>query len=226
MRRTLLGVIFMMLGGCAPGNPGLVIGNVIDIDDQCTFSSNSPARLSGVFDVGVPGNSYEAALRFGNQLVNLSQSGTAGIPIMADPNVIQVQTVEVELRDIGGNPLALPGLPNPFAIPAGSVAVPSGDGETAGESLGLVQIIPSAYAAELASVAGTDAQIVVAIVAVGTTLGGAEVVSYEFIYPIQLCSGCLTACLMDEEGMNICRPSCSPGQDTLHLACDLTCSAG
>jgi len=226
MRRSIFPLILTLLAGCAPGNPGLVIGNVIDPDDQCIIASAGAARTSGVLDVGIPGNRYDAAFRYINQLVNLSQTGTSGIPIMADPNSIHVQSVEVELRDIGNVPLALAGLPNPFTIPAGSIVVPSGDGMSGGESLGSAQIIPAAYVGELAAVAGTDGQVVVAVTAIGTTLGGAEVVSNPFIFPIQLCSGCLTACLMDAEGMPICSPTCRPGQDTLHIACDASCRVG
>lgn len=225
MRRSLL-VLVLTLCGCAPGNPGLVIGNVVAADDQCTFTPTGAAQLGGVFDVGIPNNSYEATFRFVNQLLNLSQTGSSGFPVMSDPNQIQVQSLEVELRDIGQTPLALAGLPNPFTIPVGGVLVPSGDGEMAGESLGSARIIPAAYTAELAAVAGADAIIIVAVTAIGTSLGDAEVVSTEFIFPIELCSGCLTACLMDDEGMPLCVPTCRPGQDEIHIACDASCVVG
>ncbi len=227
MRRTLLGIITLMLAGCAPGNPGLVISNVISPDDQCLYTTTGPAITTGYFDVAVANNSYQATFRFWNQLVNLSQTGTAGFPVMADPNVMLVQSLEIELRDLTGAPLALGAdFPNPYAIPSGAVTIPSGDGMMAGEAVGTAVIIPEVYTAEIAAVAGTDATIVVAITAIGTTTGGAEVVSFPFVFPIQLCSGCLSTCLTDEEGMNICRPSCTPGQDEVHIACDASCVAG
>jgi len=231
MRRaiTVLALAAGLLGGCAPGNPGLYIGNVVAPDDTCAYAANSSALLIGTLDVAVPNNGYDATFRFVNQLVNLSQTGSAGFPPMSDPNVILVREAEVEIQDIGGNPLAFAGgLPNPFTVPVGAVAVPSGDGMSSGESVGLVQIVPPAYTADLAGAAGTDAQIVVSVTAIGRTLGDAEVVSSPFTHTIQLCSGCLVpACpVTDSEGELICAPSCTPGQDSVHISCDPTCSAG
>ena len=228
MRYALFLMVLLTAAGCAPGNPGLVIGNVIAPDDQCAFSASGAALPVGIFDLAVADNSYEAVLRFNNQLINLSQTGSSGFPIMADPNVINVGSVEIELRDIGGVPLALGAdFPSRFALAAGTVTIPSGDGMAAGEALGFVQLIPPAYRAELAAVAGNEAMIVVAISAVGTTLGGAEVVSNEYIFPVRLCTGCLSpGCLVDAEGANICRPACRPGQDQVHVSCDATCVVG
>jgi len=229
MRRalTVLALATGLLGGCAPGNSGMFVGNVIAPDDQCGYSPTNPALLRGTLDVGVDNNRYDVVLRFVNQLTNLSQTGASGFPPMADPNTIVVRELEVEIRDIGQSPLAFAGLPNPFTVPVGGVAVPSGDGMSGGEAIGSAQIIPPAYVADLAAAAGTDAMIIVSITAIGTTLGDAEVVTDEFTYPIQLCSGCLVlGCLVDEEGENLCQPACMPGQDATHIACDATCVAG
>lgn len=225
MRRAIFVAALVALSGCAPGNPGLIVGNVIAPDDSCTYTTNGLARTIGYLDVLAARNGYFAEFRYLNQLISLAQSGVSGFPVMADPNVIQVEALEIEIRDIGNVPLAFGG-PNPFTVPAGSVAIASGDGMQAGEGLGGALIVPPAYVAELGTLAGTDAMIVVAVKAIGRTAGGAEVVSDEFIYPIQLCSGCLVACLMDDEGMPICLPSCTPGQDEVHVACDASCVAG
>lgn len=226
MRRALFVAALLGLSGCAPGNPGLVIGNVIDPDDTCLYTTSNAARTIGYLDVGIPGNSYEATFRYLNQLLNLSQAGTTGFPVMADPNVMQVEALEIEIRDIGNNPLGFTG-PNPFTVPAGNILIESGDGMAAGEGLGTAQIIPAAYVAELEGVAGTNALIVVSIKAIGRTAGGAEVVSDELIYPVQLCRDCLLSCVLDEEMEPICLPSCTPGQDEVHIACEgSVCIAG
>ncbi|MCB9591779.1 MAG: hypothetical protein H6719_03510 [Sandaracinaceae bacterium] len=194
-------------------------------DDACTFTASGAVRTIGYLDVGIPGNHYDAFLLYQNQLLNLSRNGVTGFPVMADPNVMQVEAVEVEIRDIGNNPLGFTG-PNPFTIPSGGSAVPSGDGDAAGVGIGSAQLVPPAYVAELGAVAGDDATIVISVKAIGHTAGGAEVVSDEFIYPIQLCRDCLSTCLTDDMGENICLPACQPGQDDLHVACDATCRAG
>ena len=214
LSHTAAPLLVLVMAGCAPGNPGLYIGNVIAANDQCEYDSGNAALLQGTLDVSVPGNVYSAGLVFNNQLLNLAQSGSSGYPVMANPNIIQVTSVEVELQDIGGAPIALSG-GNPFSSPAGAISVPSGDGATAGTAIGAVILIPAAYVPDLPA-SGT---IVAVVRAIGVTLGGAEVVSPEFGFPINLCSGCLVGCAVDADGAPICSPSCTPGQDTAHLEC-------
>lgn len=211
-------LLVLAMVGCAPGNPGLYIGNVISPNDQCEYSASNAAFLQGTLDVSVPGNVYTAGLVFNNQLLNLAQSGSSGYPVMANPNIIQITAVEVELRDLGGVPLALSG-GNPYTSPAGAVSVPSGDGMTPGTAIGAVIVIPAVYVGELAALAGSNGTIVAVLRAIGTTLGGAELVSPEFGFPINLCNGCLWACAVDEDGVPVCSPSCTPGQDSAHLEC-------
>lgn len=229
MRRTLTLIVGLgLLTGCAPGNPGLVILNVVAPDEQCVYDVGNPQQTGGVWDLSA-GTGYAVAVRYGNQLIDLGNSGTTGPP-RANPNVIDVQEVEVEIRDTAGAPLGLGGLPNPYTVPAGGGVIPSSDGSTAGEGVGSVQLIPPVYVDGLTGLEG--GQIIVSFRAIGTTLGGAEVVSNEFDYPITLCNGCLFGCAMDDEGTAQCIPSCTPGQDTAHFTpamCGVTgmpCVAG
>lgn len=220
-------LLVLALVGCAPGNPGLFISNVVAPNDQCLYATSNAALFQGILDVGIPNNSYEAVLVFNNQLISLSQTGMTGFPVMANPNIINVHSIEVEIRDIGGAVLALSGA-NPTTVPVGAIAVPTGDGMTAGSSLGSVTIIPAVYTEDLAGMALTNGSVVVSLRAIGETLGGAEVVSSEFNFPVHFCSGCLIppVCVVDMDGENICNPSCTPGQDSVHLSCDLSCFAG
>lgn len=221
-RRTLWTITLsaLLFGGCAPGNTGLLILNVVAPDDSCLYAVGNPQHSSGVLDVAPPpgydGGGYVAFFRFGNQLLNLSRTGSSG-PAMADPNVMQVQQLEVELQDVGGTPLALGG-PNPYTVPAGGGVVPSSDGSAAGEALGSAELIPAVYIPDLVPYADSD--IVVSIKAIGTTLGGAEVVSYPFVYPIHLCAGCLFGCAYDADMAAVCSPTCNPGQDRAHITPD------
>lgn len=209
--------------GCAPGNPGLVVMNVVAPNDQCNYDVSNPMLATGTYDLesGAP---YVAYLRFGNQLINLGESGTSGPP-RADPNVVVVQEIEVELRDAGGNLVSVGGLPNPVTLPAGGGAIPSSDGTTFGEGIGAAELIPAAYGAALAGSAdGTI--IIVGVRAVGRTLGDAELVSNEFAYPVRLCTGCLLpACPVGAETQP-CAPACLPGQDQVDLRCTPDCTIG
>jgi hypothetical protein len=221
-RRTLWTLtLSALLFGCAPGNPGLLIMNVVAPDETCTYAVGNPQYLGGTLDVGslrptVTTSGYIATFRFGNQLLNLSRTGSAGPP-MADPNVMQIQRFEVTLQDVGGAPLPL--LQNPYTVYAGGGLIPSSDGGSAGEGIGGAEIIPATYIPDLAALAGTDsADIVVNVQAIGVTAGGAEVISNPFFYPIHLCAGCLVpGCVRDADMAAVCSPACIPGQDDVHL---------
>jgi len=215
-RRTWCWCLVLVLAGCAPGNPGLVIGGALAPSDDCSFEASGPRLISGVLDVAPGRVSYAMTAAVFNQLINLSSpSGGMGRPPMADPNVMTIDRAEVELRDVQDNPIALAGAPNPYTVPA-SGFVPSSDGSEAGSGIAVAQIIPPIIGEGLRGAAGS--QIVAVVRLVGVTAGGAEVASAEFAWPIELCSGCLFACQPTEDGGALCQPSCTPGQDSLTIS--------
>ncbi len=142
-RRTWWLCAALMLGGCAPGNTGLIIAGVVAPGSYptCTYDSANSQYLDGVIDIASETVQYTMVPLFYNQLINLSNSGSSG-PASADPNVMQVQSAQVELQDVTGATLSLPGLPNPFTVPATGF-VPSSDGMTAGQGVGRIQNHPS-----------------------------------------------------------------------------------
>ncbi|MFK7991333.1 MAG: hypothetical protein AB8I08_35280 [Sandaracinaceae bacterium] len=228
-----LGSLLLALAGltsCAPGNPGLIVLNVVSPNGQCLFDTGNAFQSAGVLDVTGPDRGvltgYTAAFRVGNQLINLSQSGTSGPPI-ADPNSMTIVGMEVELQDIAGSPLDLGGLPNPFSIPASGAALPSSDGSAVSEGLTIAEIVPLIYVDALRGSAGS--QILAQVQAVGRTQGDAEVVSMPFSFPITLCTECLFGCARDEDEAPICQATCFPGQDGVQTTCtDIVgiCSVG
>ena len=227
MRRSLALTLPLALAltACAPGNPGLVVLNVVAPSDACVYDTQNAQYFQGAWDLSLdPSPGYGAAFRVGNQLLSLSSTGNFGPP-MSDPNLVFVQTLEVELRDQTGAPIAFGGLPNPYTVASGGGAIAAGDGMSGGEGLVAATVIPGVYAAELRGFAGST--IVASIRALGTTLGDAAVLSNEFDFPVALCMGCLLpGCLMDSSGDPICTPSCTPGQDGVHISCDASCVAG
>ena len=215
LRRTWWLWTGMLLGACAPGNSGLIITGVVAPNDSCVLDISNPNVSLGVLDTATtPRVEYTLHPRLANQLINLGQSGTTGVP-MADPNVMNLREAQVELRDVADQPLALPGLPNPYTVPA-SGFIPSSDGTTIGEGIGTIQIIPPIYGEAMRDLAGS--RIVAVVQAIGVTAGNAEVISPPFHWPIELCSGCLFACVMDDEGVAQCMPSCFAGQDDLTIS--------
>ena len=206
----------LVLAGCADGSPGLVVRNVVAPDDQCTYAEGNPSLAGGVYDLS-SGSGYSAQLVLLNQSIDLSNAGTTGAPV-ANPNLILPREAEIELQDAGGAPVALAGAPNPFRVPVGGQAVPSSDGTTPGLALVSLELIPLSVADFLTGFADT---LVVSFSVTGETAGGVEVRSPDFIYPIQICTGCLVRecpLLMEGETEDMadtyqCDPACNLGQD-------------
>ena len=215
-RRTWCWCLVVVLAGCAPGNPGLVVGGALAPSDDCSYEASGPRLISGVLDVAPARVSYTMKAAVFNQLINLSSSsGGMGRPPMADPNVMTIDRAEVELRDVQDNPIALAGASNPYTVPATGL-IPSSDGSEAGTGIAVAQIIPPIIGEGLRGAEGS--QIIAVVRFIGVTAGGAEVASAEFPWPIEICFGCLFGCQPTEEGGALCQPSCTPGQDGLTIS--------
>lgn len=208
--------------GCAPGNPGLVIDGVIapPTSGGCTYDPSANVFLAeGVLDTtdlgtsvlpsGVIGPRYLAYLRASNHLINLF-NGT--YPLRADPNRMTLIAADVEITNIDGSITSFGALPNPFRVAASGV-VPSAASDSPGTGIAGVELIPPQYATALGAVGGT-VRLIVAVTLIGRTSGDAGVESNPFIFPIDVCTGCLVACTTDPMGTSI---GCSPGQDAVTI---------
>lgn len=204
-RRTLV-CAALGLVGCAPGNPGLFVANAVAPDNACLYDSSNAALVAGTLDTTGPGT-YFIGLRYLNQLIDLGEDGTNDPP-RADPNLINVREMEVELRGVDGSVLA----GGAYVVPATGF-VDSAEGATLGEGVGGAEIIPPEVGAGFVGMG--DTTIVAVLQAIGVTAGDAEVVSPEFHFPIHICTECLLGCMRDDAGVPLCIPACLPGQDTI-----------
>ncbi|MFO0685341.1 MAG: hypothetical protein U0234_24995 [Sandaracinus sp.] len=215
MRSTtiLLVTSALLLGlGCAPSNPGMVAEGIIGHDTSCLYTPTSAFLIEGSLDVATPpervgGITYLAVFRVGNQLIN---NGNRVYPLMADPNRIVFDHVEVTLVDLNETVIA-----GPYLVPAsGAVGSTASMDPTFG--LASATIIPDNIGQSLAGFA--DGSVIVARCRVmGTTAGGAQLTSGPVSFPITLCNGCLFRCGRDEMGNAIESLTCSPGQDGVSL---------
>ncbi len=218
----LLGTCALGLAlGCAPSNPGLVAEGVLTLDEMCTVTATNALLAQGTLDVstGAPatlrpnGITYTIAVRVGNQLIN---NGNRIYPLMADPDRIIIDHMEVTLLDSSEATVGLAGLPNPFLVPAdGAVASTASMDPTLG--IAAATVIPDSYGQALGAAFPAGGPILVRVRVIGTTAGGATLTSGPVLFPINLCVGCLFQCAVDAMGAPINAPSCLPGQDGLSL---------
>lgn len=219
----LLGATALALAlGCAPSNPGLLADGVLTFDDMCLVTADSAFLLQGTLDIGrdVPVNvrprglSYTAAFRVGNNLINNSNRI---YPVMADPNRIAVNHIEVTLLGASEETLDLgAGVPNPYLVPADGV-IASTTSMDPSFGIATATVIPDGYGQALANMFGAGGTIVVRARVIGTTVGGSTLTSGPVLFPINLCVGCMFQCAEDSMHVGINAPSCSPGQDRQSL---------
>jgi len=217
-KNILLGTLVLALSiGCAPSNPGITLEGVLAPDTSCMVTATSNFLLQGTLDttpdmpIRPGGITYSVALQVGNQLFNNQQRV---YPLMADPDRIIVDHVEVTLQNTGGGTLGL-GLANPYLVVAhGSIDSTASMDPTL--ALAEAEIIPANYGMALNTMFGSQpgAEIVAQLRVMGTTVGGAQLTSEAYLFPIHLCVGCLFQCACDAMMHPINSPSCLPGQDT------------
>jgi len=221
------------LAGCAPSNPAVQIEGILPLDAVCVATPGEVFALQPRLDTSAssrdatvqagPGATPTAIRPAGIQYIAIMQvanaitNTAARYPLMANPNSWQAEEAEVELRGIDGLPLNLPGLPSRFRVPTvGFVA--SGTGSESGRGVVPVEVIPSVYGDALAGQTGT---ILVATKLTGSTAGGSTQTTGEYVFPLQLCDGCLFRCTPnpDMPGTQVVVPSCLPGQDAVSAFC-------
>jgi len=211
----LLCCVPILAGGCVDGDgPAFYISGHVSASEDCTYEPGNPFWLRGAFNVNVGSGYYAVTPLLNNQL----RARGSDAPLRADPNGVLIEGAEVELTDAAGAPIPF-GLPNPFTVPTSDFVPSATSAESPGQAVGLVMVIPPAYALSLYdSLGGAGGDplartVVVANLRVfGETNGGVDVESDWWSWPIDVCrDACLTACVaVDTTDTATC---CTPGQD-------------
>jgi hypothetical protein len=168
--------------------------------------------LRGALDVSFS-NSYEAAVLVANQLTPRGKKSQ----LRVETQGVELRGAEVRLTEDSGD------LIDEYTVPTGGFVEPNSS-EDPGFGSAMVTVIPSSVGRPLAeAVIRTGvSQIVIANIRVfGTTLGGVEVTSGEYSFPISLCAGCLISFPADALEAGVCvatedvpdQTQCLPGQD-------------
>jgi hypothetical protein len=172
--------------GCVDDDSSLYVEAVLALTPpNCELQADpsAPQLLRGTLDVAFL-RSYQGAVLVGNQLTprgikNQLRTETQGV---------ELRGAEVRLTNAAGAVL------EEFSVPAGGF-VHSNSSESPGYGMALVTMIPTgrgqAFLSELNNDRNSVRTVVAAIRVFGTTLGGTELTSGEFTFPIDVCFGCL-----------------------------------
>lgn len=188
----LLALAGIWLGGCAENRSSLFIRQVVapQGDSATCEYTNSPsagALFSGVLDAGLA-LEYRAKVLVGNQIVRRGDENT----LRTETSRIQLNEADVTVLDASGASVTrTDGSTAAFTIPISGFVDP-GSGSEPGYGLADVLLIDAVTAQGLATqaqMAGLS-PVVASVVVRGETLGGNEIESAPWQFPITVCVGC------------------------------------
>lgn len=182
----------------------------------CTYVPNATAAVlsNGVVDAAIlpTGNGYGEVLLVGNTLI---PQGNATIP-NSETSRIEVQGAIIQVIDPASNAT----VENNSVLTAGEVDPASGSAPSYA-AIG-VQMMSAAAVAHFAPASGGGARVALVYVTLyGQTLGGQNIQSNQFQWPVNICSGCLVSvpagsktgyCQGDTTALAT-QTFCSPGVD-------------
>lgn len=189
--RTAGGRAAVLLGislagsGCTEVETGFfILGNVSTEPPDCVADpeSSNVLRGEGVLDVSLRPD-YVATLKVGSQLAPRGDKTN----LRTETMIATFSGAEVRLTGDNAEPVA-------FTVPAVGTSIPPDT--SADPSFGIVSatLIPAALGIEIAAGITSRGEVRTRIAQVrvfGETLGGLEIETGPFDYPIRVCSGCL-----------------------------------
>lgn len=167
---------------CQENESVLFIVGVLDVDrSDCVASAQADASMlaEGTLDLSLR-RGYRAALLVGSHLTPRGSRDQ----IRTETARFYLQGAEVTLTDLQGQLLNLGATSNPYST-IGTGFVNPASGDDAGYGVTFVDIVPPGLDSLV------DQRVISRVRAYGTTLGGAELESNEYIFPITICNGCL-----------------------------------
>jgi len=222
LRRAFATLAFLpaaavLLPACADNESSLFIKQVQVLNDECVAEADPGGtfRTSGVIDT-LFAQEYVAQLLVGNQIV---QRGNAD-QLRTETSKIKIYEYDVQVLDIDG------GVLNEYTAPT-SGFVDEKKGDTVGYGIASAVLLDATTAKSLGDTAtssGVVQEVVASVIVKGRTLGGNEIESGEFSYPISVCHGCLLVfppTANDPEQPTLCDntaedpdATCTPGVDS------------
>jgi hypothetical protein len=171
------------VSGCADNESMLFIRGAMSMESgSCDFTADESAALltSGTYDVAF-GQAYYGDLLVGNQLASQGDKTRS----RSETSSVTLEGAEVRLMNPDDSVLR-----STFTSPgAGFIEV--GSGEDTGYGGISVVVVPASSGADAVAAEMVGSYLIAEIRVFGKTLGGQEVESGIFKFPITVCEGCL-----------------------------------
>ncbi|MDC0749778.1 hypothetical protein [Polyangium mundeleinium] len=199
--------------GCAENESSLFVRGVLKFPEETcevTAEASAPVIFRGTLDVAFS-SEYSAALLVGNQMVRRGNAAT----LRTETSRVIFESADVHTFDSAGNELAA------FSAAASGFADPA-TGAEPGYGIAHVVLVDSGTSATV--VGGANAgpvEVLARVIVRGHTLGGEEIATGEFQWPVDVCRGCLVSfpgeaddplqpgrdCSITDDGpTGVCRP--------------------
>lgn len=174
-----LGAFGIILGpGCADNRSSIFAVAALAVpQDTCSWSSNdsNPVRPAGRLDVAIS-QEYWIPILVGNQLVRRGSSTT----LRTETSRVSFYEAEVNLTDSAGSAIAN----GNFVVPVTGFADPA-TGTDPGFGSVVVTLIDPTSAQSI-----SPGQVIANVILRGETLGGVDVETDTWAFPINVCNGC------------------------------------
>lgn len=211
----LVGAASALSTGCADNESSLFIrGALIPDGSDCTVQAtpSAPMIAQGTLDTGIRAE-YTADLLLGNQIVRRGNTAS----LRTETSRIQLYEADVALLDAAGNELSRgDGSAAAFTVPISGFVDP-GSGTEPGYGATSVLLIDSATGQSLdgqVTSSGLVQDIVASVIVRGRTLGGNEIESGEWRFPISICHCCLVFVPPEADDPATSGVDCSVREDT------------
>ena len=198
-------LVAVTVAGCNrfPDNGLQIVAN-LPPDENCLLSADQDLRLlRGLYDLSYVGVDYVISPLLQSYLISNA------LEFQAEQNNIQVNNFDITILLPGGSMPTLPeGFVNPYRVDTSAVLEAGEEGGAPSEDVAFAIGIPASYQSALQGIPS----VILEIRAGGTTFGGFSQRSAPFLWPVDLCAGCLGATC--EEPAKLGDPlGCYPGQD-------------
>jgi hypothetical protein len=202
-----LAIAFLLgsAAACAPEGSSAYVSRNLPLDGDCTPMFDGNAGIAtGSYDVGddrATGcvHSYMMSLLVNSSLKANARDSTG----RAEPNVLLITHADVRIMNkneetlnfLLPNKSADPLYPNPYRVHTAASLEPTVSASEASTGYVQIEAIPKAYASKLTGYNGNS--ILLEVQVFGTTTGDVDVDFRPFLYPLVICTGCMSSCYGD-----------------------------